>query len=250
MSPGRWQTGSWSWPAPNRTRPQPGRSPGRPAGAPAQRGRPRDRKPRCRRRADGEPEQAWCACRAAGRRPRADRVRDDSRDRSRDPPQRVDKRLIDDDAAALSPAMPAAAVPARLLHPQRGQRPVRARVGMDVVQSLDPRTLEHVQIHSEPAPARASIRVPLTLAILPTLLRRWEDVYCRWCGWSVLSHARPALWIDGQRVLRPAPAPLPPLGYARVAGLDRCRAGLDLRGPAVGRSATAWPWTGARARKW
>ncbi|MFZ5655876.1 MAG: chemotaxis protein CheA [Pseudomonadota bacterium] len=88
-------------------------------------------------------------------------------------------------------------------------------VGMDVVQSRIRELSGSVQIQSEPGRGtRMSIKVPLTLAILPTLLVEIEgDVYALPLVRvvEVLAHdARRTMWIDGQSVLdlREQPTPV------------------------------------------
>jgi two-component system chemotaxis sensor kinase CheA len=88
-------------------------------------------------------------------------------------------------------------------------------VGMDVVQSKIRELSGTVQIQSEIGRGtRMSIKVPLTLAILPTLLVEIDgDVYALPLVRvvEVLSHdARKTMWIDGQRVLdlRELPTPV------------------------------------------
>ena len=98
-------------------------------------------------------------------------------------------------------------------------------VGMDVVQSRIRELSGVVQIHSEPgAGSRFAIRVPLTLAILPTLLVEIDDdVYALPMVRvvEVLAHQPgDALWIDGQRVLDLREQPLPLLGLREWLGLD------------------------------
>ncbi|MDH7451488.1 chemotaxis protein CheA, partial [Luteimonas composti] len=97
-------------------------------------------------------------------------------------------------------------------------------VGMDVVQSRIRELAGTVQIHSEPgAGSRFAIRVPLTLAILPTLLVEVDDdVYALPLVRvvEVLSHdPGKALWIDGQRVLDLRQQPLPLLGLRDWLGM-------------------------------
>ena len=98
-------------------------------------------------------------------------------------------------------------------------------VGMDVVQSRIRELSGVVQIHSQPgAGSRFAIRVPLTLAILPTLLVEIEDdVYALPMVRvvEVLAHQPGnALWIDGQQVLDLRQEPLPLLGLRDWLGLD------------------------------
>jgi two-component system chemotaxis sensor kinase CheA len=90
-------------------------------------------------------------------------------------------------------------------------------VGMDVVQSRIRELSGAVQIHSEiGAGSRFAIRVPLTLAILPTLLVEIDDdVYALPLVRviEVLPHQPgDALWIDGQQVLDLRQEPLALLG--------------------------------------
>ena len=87
-------------------------------------------------------------------------------------------------------------------------------VGMDVVQSKIRELSGEVQIQSEPGTgSRFLIRVPLTLAILPTLLVEIDDdVYALPLVRvvEVLAHrASEPMWIDGQRVLDLREEPLP-----------------------------------------
>lgn len=98
-------------------------------------------------------------------------------------------------------------------------------VGMDVVQSRIRELSGCVQIHSEiGAGSRFAIRVPLTLAILPTLLVEIDnDVYAlplvRVA--EVLAHQPgKALSIDGHDVLDLRQEPLPLLGLRQWLGLD------------------------------
>ncbi len=98
-------------------------------------------------------------------------------------------------------------------------------VGMDVVQSRIRELSGVVQIHSEPgAGSRFVIRVPLTLAILPTLLVEIDDdVYALPMARvvEVLAHEPgDALWIDGQQVLDLRQQPLPLLGLRDWLGLE------------------------------
>jgi two-component system chemotaxis sensor kinase CheA len=98
-------------------------------------------------------------------------------------------------------------------------------VGMDVVQSRIRELSGQVQIHSEIGKgSRFVIRVPLTLAILPTLLIEIDgDVYALPLVRviEVLEH-RPerAMWIDGQSVLDLREQPLPLLDLRVWLGLD------------------------------
>lgn len=87
-------------------------------------------------------------------------------------------------------------------------------VGMDVVQSKIRELSGQVQIQSEVGRgSRFVIRVPLTLAILPTLLVELDgDVYALPLVRvvEVLAHGRAeALWVDGQRMLDLRDEPLP-----------------------------------------
>ncbi|HEY5849219.1 MAG TPA: chemotaxis protein CheA [Lysobacter sp.] len=101
-------------------------------------------------------------------------------------------------------------------------------VGMDVVQSRIRELSGFVQIHSEPgAGSRFLIRVPLTLAILPTLLVEIDDdVYALPLVRVVEVLAfQPGdtLWIDGQQVLDLRQQPLPLLDLREWLGLDAKR---------------------------
>jgi two-component system, chemotaxis family, sensor kinase CheA len=101
-------------------------------------------------------------------------------------------------------------------------------VGMDVVQSRIRELSGAVQIHSEiGAGSRFAIRVPLTLAILPTLLVEIDDdVYALPLVRvvEVLPHqAGDALWIDGQRVIDLRQEPLALLGLREWLGLAPAR---------------------------
>ena len=98
-------------------------------------------------------------------------------------------------------------------------------VGMDVVQSRIRELSGVVQIHSETgAGSRFTIQVPLTLAILPTLLVEIDDdVYALPMVRviEVLAHQPGnALWIDGQQVLDLREQPLPLLGLRDWLGVD------------------------------
>ncbi|HEY4555156.1 MAG TPA: chemotaxis protein CheA, partial [Lysobacter sp.] len=98
-------------------------------------------------------------------------------------------------------------------------------VGMDVVQSKIRELSGQVQIHSDVGRgSRFVIRVPLTLAILPTLLVEIEgDVYALPLVRvvEVLSHHPDrAMWIDGQSVLDLRERPLPLLDLRDWLGLD------------------------------
>ncbi|MFC0677054.1 chemotaxis protein CheA [Lysobacter korlensis] len=98
-------------------------------------------------------------------------------------------------------------------------------VGMDVVQSRIRELSGQVQILSEIGRgSRFVIRVPLTLAILPTLLIEIDDdVYALPLVRviEVLSHhPERAMWIDGQSVLDLREQPLPLLDLRVWLGLD------------------------------
>lgn len=97
-------------------------------------------------------------------------------------------------------------------------------VGMDVVQSKIRELSGQVQIHSEVGRgSRFAIRVPLTLAILPTLLIELdEDVYALPLVRvvEVLAHDRiEPLWVDGQRMLDLRDQPLPLIELRTWLGL-------------------------------
>ncbi len=97
-------------------------------------------------------------------------------------------------------------------------------VGMDVVQSKIRELSGQVQIHSEVGRgSRFVIRVPLTLAILPTLLVELEgDVYALPLVRvvEVLAHERvEALWVDGQSMLDLRDQPLPLIELRSWLGL-------------------------------
>ncbi|WP_206861699.1 chemotaxis protein CheA [Lysobacter changpingensis] len=97
-------------------------------------------------------------------------------------------------------------------------------VGMDVVQSKIRELSGQVQIHSEVGRgSRFAIRVPLTLAILPTLLIELdEDVYALPLVRvvEVLAHERiEPLWVDGQRMLDLRDEPLPLIELRTWLGL-------------------------------
>ncbi|WP_298576858.1 chemotaxis protein CheA [uncultured Luteimonas sp.] len=138
----------------------------------------------------------------------------------------VEKELIDDDAAARLSADECLQL---LFLPGFSTRDAVSDlsgrgVGMDVVQSRIRELSGTVQIHSEiGAGSRFAIRVPLTLAILPTLLVEVEgDVYALPLVRvvEVLSHdPGRALWIDGQRVLDLRQQPLPLLGLREWLGM-------------------------------
>ena len=90
-------------------------------------------------------------------------------------------------------------------------------VGMDVVQSRIRELSGAVQIHSEiGAGSRFAIRVPLTLAILPTLLVEIDDDVYALPLVRVIEvlphHPGEVLWIDGQQVLDLRQEPLALLG--------------------------------------
>jgi two-component system chemotaxis sensor kinase CheA len=98
-------------------------------------------------------------------------------------------------------------------------------VGMDVVQSRIRELSGSVQIQSEIGRGtRMSIKVPLTLAILPTLLVEIDgDVYALPLVRviEVLSHTGGnAMWIDGQSVLDLREQPTPVLDLRHWLGLD------------------------------
>jgi two-component system, chemotaxis family, sensor kinase CheA len=97
-------------------------------------------------------------------------------------------------------------------------------VGMDVVQSKIRELSGHVQIHSDVGHGSCfSIRVPLTLAILPTLLVELDqDVYALPLARvvEVLAHEPgTAIRIDGQRMLDLREQPLPLLSLRSWIGL-------------------------------
>ena len=139
----------------------------------------------------------------------------------------VDKRLIDDDAAARLSAeecLQLLFLPGFSTRSEVSDLSGRG-VGMDVVQSRIRELSGTVQIHSEPgAGSRFAIRVPLTLAILPTLLVEVAgDVYALPLVRvvEVLSHEPGReLWIDGQRVLDLRQQPLPLLGLREWLGME------------------------------
>ena len=98
-------------------------------------------------------------------------------------------------------------------------------VGMDVVQSKIRELSGQVQIQSEPGQGtRFVIRVPLTLAILPTLLVELDgDVYALPLVRviEVLAHdPREVLWMDGQQVLDLRERPIPVLSLREWLGVD------------------------------
>ena len=97
-------------------------------------------------------------------------------------------------------------------------------VGMDVVQSKIRELSGQVQIQSEVGRgSRFIIRVPLTLAILPTLLIELDDdVYALPLVRvvEVLAHERvEALWVDGQSMLDLRDEPLPLIDLRTWLGL-------------------------------
>lgn len=97
-------------------------------------------------------------------------------------------------------------------------------VGMDVVQSKIRELSGQVQIHSEVGRGtRFVIRVPLTLAILPTLLVELDgDVYALPLVRvvEVLAHERvEAIWVDGQSMLDLRDEPLPLIDLRTWLGL-------------------------------
>ncbi|MDI9237428.1 chemotaxis protein CheA [Lysobacter sp. LF1] len=97
-------------------------------------------------------------------------------------------------------------------------------VGMDVVQSKIRELSGQVQIHSEVGRGtRFVIRVPLTLAILPTLLVELDgDVYALPLVRvvEVLAHDRvEAIWVDGQSMLDLRDEPLPLIDLRTWLGL-------------------------------
>jgi two-component system chemotaxis sensor kinase CheA len=101
-------------------------------------------------------------------------------------------------------------------------------VGMDVVQSKIRELSGSVQIQSEIGRGtRMSIKVPLTLAILPTLLVEIDgDVYALPLVRvvEVLAHTGGnAMWIDGQSVLDLREQPTPVLDLRHWLGLDAGR---------------------------
>ncbi|WP_246022947.1 chemotaxis protein CheA [Cognatilysobacter terrigena] len=103
-------------------------------------------------------------------------------------------------------------------------------VGMDVVQSKIRELAGTVQIHSEIGRGtRMAIKVPLTLAILPTLLVEIDgDVYALPLVRvvEVLAHTGGnAMWIDGQSVLDLREQPTPVLDLRTWLGLDPCENG-------------------------
>lgn len=99
-------------------------------------------------------------------------------------------------------------------------------VGMDVVQSKIRELSGQVQIFSEIGEGtRCVIRVPLTLAILPTLLVELDqDVYALPLVrvLEVIAHdAAQLLWMDGQKILDLRERPMPVLSLRDWLGLPR-----------------------------
>lgn len=99
-------------------------------------------------------------------------------------------------------------------------------VGMDVVQSKIRELSGQVQIQSELGKgSRFIIRVPLTLAILPTLLVELEDdVYALPLVrvLEVVTHdEQQLLWMDGQKILDLRERPLPVLPLREWLGLGK-----------------------------
>ncbi|HVI58833.1 MAG TPA: chemotaxis protein CheA [Luteimonas sp.] len=137
----------------------------------------------------------------------------------------VDKGLLDAEAAArLSPeeCLQLVFLPGFSTRDEVSDLSGRG-VGMDVVQSRIRELSGSVQVHSEAgAGTRFAIRVPLTLAILPTLLVEIDDdVYALPLVRvvEVLAHQDDdALWLDGQRVLDLRQQPLPLLGLRQWLG--------------------------------
>ena len=184
--------------------------------------------PEARRRA-GKPEQGQVRISAQQEGDHvAIEVRDDGAgiDPERIRRKAVDKGLIGDDAAARLSAeecLQLLFLPGFSTRDEVSDLSGRG-VGMDVVQSRIRELSGSVQIHSEPgAGSRFAIRVPLTLAILPTLLVEvGNDVYALPLVRvvEVLSHdPGKALWIDGQRVLDLRQQPLPLLGLRDWLGM-------------------------------
>jgi two-component system chemotaxis sensor kinase CheA len=137
----------------------------------------------------------------------------------------VDKGLLDADAAArLSPEECLQLVFLAGFSTRDEVSDLSGRgVGMDVVQSRIRELSGSVQVHSEVgAGTRFAIRVPLTLAILPTLLVEIDDdVYALPLVRvvEVLAHQDDdPLWLDGQRVLDLRRQPLPLLGLRQWLG--------------------------------
>jgi two-component system chemotaxis sensor kinase CheA len=185
--------------------------------------------PDARRRA-GKPEQGQVRISAQQEGDHvAIEVRDDGAgiDPDRIRRKAVEKGLIDDDAAARLSSEECLQL---LFLPGFSTRDAVSDlsgrgVGMDVVQSRIRELSGTVQIHSDVgAGSRFSIRVPLTLAILPTLLVEVAgDVYALPLVRvvEVLSHdPGKALWIDGQRVLDLRQQPLPLLGLREWLGME------------------------------
>ena len=99
-------------------------------------------------------------------------------------------------------------------------------VGMDVVQSKIRELSGQVQIQSEPGRgSRFVIRVPLTLAILPTLLVELDDdVYALPLVRviEVVTHDdSQVMWMDGQKILDLRERPLPVLSLREWLGLGK-----------------------------
>ncbi|MEN1941480.1 chemotaxis protein CheA [Luteimonas sp. MJ246] len=138
----------------------------------------------------------------------------------------VEKRLVDEDVAARlssDECLQLLFLPGFSTRDEVSDLSGRG-VGMDVVQSRIRELSGTVQIHSEPgAGSRFAIRVPLTLAILPTLLVEVAgDVYALPLVRvvEVLPHdPRKALWIDGQHVLDLRQQPVPLLGLRDWLGM-------------------------------
>jgi two-component system chemotaxis sensor kinase CheA len=139
----------------------------------------------------------------------------------------VDKQLIDADAGARLSAeecLQLLFLPGFSTRDEVSDLSGRG-VGMDVVQSRIRELSGSVQIHSEiGAGSRFAIRVPLTLAILPTLLVEIDDdVYALPMVRvvEVLAHdPGKAMWIDGQRVLDLRQEPLPLFGLRDWLGVE------------------------------
>ncbi|TYT26325.1 chemotaxis protein CheA [Luteimonas viscosa] len=185
--------------------------------------------PEARRRA-GKPEQGLVRLSAQQEGDHvAIEVRDDGAGIDPDKIRRiaVEKRLVDDDDAARLSAdecLQLLFLPGFSTRDEVSDLSGRG-VGMDVVQSRIRELSGTVQIHSEiGAGSRFAIRVPLTLAILPTLLVEVAgDVYALPLVRvvEVLSHdPGKALWIDGQRVLDLRQQPLPLLGLRDWLGME------------------------------
>lgn len=139
----------------------------------------------------------------------------------------IDKGLIDAEAAARLSAeecLQLIFLPGFSTRDQVSDLSGRG-VGMDVVQSRIRELSGFVQIHSEPGVgSRFAIRVPLTLAILPTLLVEiGDDVYALPLVRvvEVLAY-QPGntLWIDGQQVLDLRQEPLPLLDLREWLDLE------------------------------